>query len=84
MRKILLILAAFILPLQMEAQKVAVKNIIKKYDPKCLRDKSSFENPAEFWHLIVTNDSRGKAIQKAIESYRVSDEHKAYLRTLKA
>ena len=65
MRKILLILAAFILPLQMEAQKVAVKNIIKKYDPKCLRDKSSFENPAEFWHLIVTNDSRGKAIQKA-------------------
>ena len=24
-----------------------------------------------------------KAIQKAIESYRVSDEHKAYLKTLK-
>lgn len=28
--------------------------------------------------------THNKAIQKAIESYRVSDEHKAYLRTLKA
>ncbi len=27
--------------------------------------------------------SHRKAIQKAIESFRVTDEHKAYLRTLK-
>ena len=27
--------------------------------------------------------THNKAIQKTIESYRVSDEHKAYLRTLK-
>ena len=27
--------------------------------------------------------THNKTIQKAIESYRVSDEHKAYLRTLK-
>ena len=27
--------------------------------------------------------THNKAIQKAVESYRVSDEHKAYLKTLK-
>ena len=29
------------------------------------------------------NFIHNKAIQKAVESYRVSDEHKAYLKTLK-
>ena len=34
------------------------------------------KNKLELW-------THNKAIQKAIESYRVTDEHKAYLRTLK-
>ena len=32
---------------------------------------------------ILDGDIRNKAIRKAIESYRVTDEQKAYLRTLK-
>ena len=32
---------------------------------------------------IIDEFTHNKAIQKAVESYRVSDEHKAYLKTLK-
>lgn len=32
---------------------------------------------------IFDEFTHNKAIQKAVESYRVSDEHKAYLKTLK-
>ena len=34
-------------------------------------------------HLIADNWTHNKAIQKALESYRVSEEHKAYLKNLK-
>ena len=47
--------------------------LAKRYD-----ETISFieDNSLEPW-------THNKAIQKAVESYRVSDEHKAYLKTLK-
>ncbi|MPM95688.1 hypothetical protein SDC9_142843 [bioreactor metagenome] len=35
------------------------------------------------WNQRLEKWTHNKAIQKAIESYRISDESKAYLRTLK-
>ena len=47
--------------------------LAKQYDATL----SYFENH------VLDPWTHNKAIQKAIESFRVSDEHKAYLRTLK-
>lgn len=33
--------------------------------------------------LVIQNPTHNKTIQKAIESYRITPEQKAYLRTLK-